>query len=644
MKKCVIRSVATVLVALLATGHAGAVGQQAVAPATSEQPAKAPRADGLDDGLALRPARSDTQPVITRAAAPRTRIEINQPMPAPDWALAERALLAANAQGVQKFVDKYVDGRGYLKGPTHWGIADGPDDAVEPIRNWPLAYMLGGPESIITQWRRVYEGHLDQFSRAKIPEVPEAKNGIYQREFVSSFDWEHIGEGISGYLFYGLAKPDDPAYRVRMERFAGFYNGEDPNAQNYDPVQHIIKSLWNGSIGPTMHLPTVDEWDGPGVPGENPLRRVRFAKVTSILGDHPLNLGATNLAMTAYMLTGQRKYRDWLLQYVDAWRDRIARNGGNIPSNIGLDGTIGGNADGKWHGGVFGWNSVDTGKRNYVLRGPPEAFGNALLLTGDQGYTQVLRRQLDNLYAEKKVENGVTKIPVYYGGQGWYGYYDADGKSPGLSNHRQVEADVYLWSLDPDDLGRLKENPWIQYLLGDNPDYPMKALHEALEQDRVGAEHIRDDDSTIGYPPDNTRWEKSNPVSTTALINLTMGANDPGGSGHGPEMLHAQLRYFDPTARRAGLPPDVGALVEKITRDGVTVTLVNTNPIEPRTVTLQSGAYGENKITTVAVGGKTAVVDGSNFDVALAPGAGQTLTIGLKRYVYQPTLHFPWEP
>jgi hypothetical protein len=633
MKRLVIRSSYTVVAALLLSGAAAAVGQSSTPP----------RADGLGDGPALRPARPDTAPVITRAVAPRTRIEINAPMAAPDWALAERKLLAVNAQGVELFADKYVDGRGYLKGPTHWGIADGPDDAVEPIRNWPLAYMLGGPESIVAQWRRIYEGHLDQFSRAKIPEVPEAKDGIYQREFVTSFDWEHIGEGISGYLFYGLAKPDDPAYRVRMERFAGFYNGEDPEAQNYDPVHHIIKSLWNGSKGPTMHLPTVDEWDGPGVPGENPLRRVRFAKVTSILGDHPLNLGATNLAMTAYMLTGKQKYRSWLLDYVDAWRDRIAQNGGNIPSNIGLDGAIGGNADGKWFGGVFGWNSVDTGKRNYVLRGPPEAFGNALLLTGDQGYTQVLRRQLDNLYAQKKVENGVTKIPVYYGPQGWYGYYDADGHSPGLGNHRQVEADVYLWAFDPHDLPRLNDNPWIQFLQGNNPGYPMKALHDALEQDRVGAEHIRDDDSTIGYPPDNTRWESSNPVSTTALINLTMGANDPGGSGHGPEMLHAQLRYFDPTGRRAGLPPDVGALVTKITRDAVVVTLVNTNPIQQRTVTVQAGAYAENQATSVMVGGKTAAVDAPHFDVVLAPGAGETLTIGMKRYVHQPTLHFPWE-
>ncbi len=132
-------------------------------------------------------------------------------------------------------------------------------------------------------------------------------------------------------------------------------------------------------------------------------------------------------------------------------------------------------------------------------------------------------------------------------------------------------------------------------------------------------------------------------MSTTALINLTMGANDPGGSGHGPEMLHAQLRYFDPAARRAGLPPDVGALVSRIGAQSVTVTLVNLNPVEARTVTVQMGAYAENQATTLTVAGQTVPIAAPSFVVQLAPGAGETLTIGVKRYVNQPTLRFPWE-
>lgn len=580
-------------------------------------------------------------PLATSASAAVT-LNVTEPMAPPAWALAERALLDINAEGVRVFSEKYVDARGYLRGPEHWGITDGPDDSVEPIRNWPLAHALGGPDSIIESWHTVWEGHLDQYSRAKVPEVASAKDGIYWREFMPSFDWEHIGEGLSGFYFYGLSRPDDPSYVTRLRRFAGFYMNEDPAAPNYDPEHKIIRSLFNGSRGPNLGEPTPTDWDGPPVPGGDPKRRTRFLTATNIKGDHPLNLASTNLAMHAYMATGEAKYRAWLLEYVDAWRARIDKNGGNIPSNIGLDGSIGGEWQGKWYGGVFGWNSPDEGVRNYVLRGPPEAFGNALLLTGDQRYTQVLRRQLDNLYAAKKTEGGKTLIPVYYGDQGWYGYYDVTGSSPGLGNRRQVEEDIYLWSLDAADLARVSKSKWISFLRNGDPEYPLKALQEDFAEVRRAAQRIRDDDSTLGYPPDETRWAEANPVATTALINLTLGAADPDGSGHGPLPLHAQLRYFDPVARRAGLPPDVAALVRKIQPEAVMVDLINTSPIHERTVTIQMGGYGEHQATTVQVGATKYPVNASTFEVRLAPGAGQTLTIGVRRYANQPTLSFPW--
>jgi hypothetical protein len=134
-----------------------------------------------------------------------------------------------------------------------------------------------------------------------------------------------------------------------------------------------------------------------------------------------------------------------------------------------------------------------------------------------------------------------------------------------------------------------------------------------------------------------------NPVSTTALINLTMGGNDPNGSGHGPLPLHTQVRQFDPDRRRAGLPEDVAALVERIGPAVVTVALVNTNPFQYRTVTVQMGAYAEHHANTVVVGDRTFPIDAPYFTVRLAPGTGDTLTINLRRYVHQPTLAFPWD-
>src|SRR5262245_53274416 len=96
-------------------------------------------------------------------------IRVDRLMPAPAWALAERELLRRNAEGVALWASKYLDRNGYLLGAANWGIEDGPDDAVESIRNWPIAHALGGPDSIIEEWDRAWEGHLDQYTKAKDP-------------------------------------------------------------------------------------------------------------------------------------------------------------------------------------------------------------------------------------------------------------------------------------------------------------------------------------------------------------------------------------------------------------------------------------------------------------------------------------------
>jgi hypothetical protein len=569
-------------------------------------------------------------------------IPISKLMPAPAWALAERQLLALNAQGVDLWASKYLDENGYLRGAANFGIEDGPDDAVESIRNWPLAHALGGPESIIEQWHRAWEGHLDQYTRAKDPSTELARDGMYYKEFPTSYDWEHTGEGLGPFYWYGLSRPTDERYAIRLRRFAGFYMNEDPEAKNYDAKLKIIPSLFNGSKGAKLTVNTQEDWNGRLLPGTKP--STRFLKATNILGDHPLNLASTNLAFHAYLVTHEAKYKNWLLEYVDAWKAKIAANGGNIPSNVGRNGQIGAEWGGKWYGGVFGWNSPDEGVRNYVLRGPPEAFGNALLLTGDQEYTQVLRKQVDNLYANKKVENGRVLLPRYYGDQGWYGHHDGEtGSAGGLTNLREVETDIYLWALQSGDLERLPKRGWIGYLTTGDAAYPLSAFQQGLSEIQRAAARLRADKSTPDFPPHSTRGSGVNPVATEALINLTLGANDPNGSGHGPLPLHAQVRHFDPERRRAGLAPDVSALVEKITAEGVTLTLVNTNPFEYRTAMIQAGGYGEHHASSVSVGGGTFPADAPYFTVRLAPGAGDTLTINLRRYAHQPTLAFPWD-
>src|SRR5207244_13616536 len=128
----------------------------------------------------------------------------------------------------------------------------------------------------------------------------------------------------------------------------------------------IIRSMFNGSRGPLLRKATALDWAGDPIEIGNRFRLghgersyaemlAHFKDYTDIVGDHPQNLLTTNLALNAYMLGHAEKSRKWLLEYVDAWRERTLHNDGIIPSNVGLDGTVGGSAGGKWYGGVYGW-------------------------------------------------------------------------------------------------------------------------------------------------------------------------------------------------------------------------------------------------------------------------------------------------
>jgi len=566
--------------------------------------------------------------LLTSLLSAQTIISVDKAMPPPDWALAERALLRANAEAAREFYRKYVDDRGFFRCIERWGGNDGPDDTMETIHNWPLLYALGGSESVMQMFQKAWEGHLVQFTQAKAPGIEVAKNGMFYKEFITAFDWEHTGEGLAGFFFYGLGRPEDPVYVQRARRYAGLYMNEDPEAPNYDPKHKIIRSLHNGSRGPKLTPAKETDWGGEPVPGR-PDRLTRYSTAANIRGDHPLNLVACTLGFQAHALTGEDKYRKWLLEYAGAWRDRVESTGGNIPTNIGLDGRIGGEWSGKWYDGVFGWNFwPQESSRNYYMRGARIAFGEAFLLTADPGFISPLRKQIQNLYAAAKVENGRTLLPNKHGDKGWYGY------TPNL--HADVQRDLYLWSMQPADIERIASDPWISFLHEKNPSYPFQAFQQDLDRIRRQVERIRRDPST----PDTRASDQAiNPVATTALVNLTLGANDPGASGN---IVHARVRYFDPERRRAGLPEDVAALVEKVLPEETVVTLVNVSPVETRELIVQMGAYAEHQCESVTVGSRTVPVSARHFQVRIAPGSGETLRIRIRRYAHPPTLAFPW--
>jgi hypothetical protein len=582
------------------------------------------------------------------AAGSASAVRVEAPMPPPGWALLERELLRASAKACREFFGRYFDDRGYLLCVERWGGDDGPDDAIECVNDWPVLHALGADDSVRALYEKAWEGHLRQYTEARTVEVPFARQGMYYKEFPVMFDWVHNGEGLSVFDLQGLSDPHDTKYLQRVRRFAGFYLNEDQGAPNYDPKQRIIRSLFNGSRGPLLREAEAVDWAGDPIEvegrfkpghGERNYKEMlaHFKDYRKIVGDHPQNLSATSLAVNAFMATGERKYRDWVIEYVDAWRRRMLDNGGVIPTNVGLDGKVGSGDGGRWYGGVYGWGFtvIDPRSGRPVHRNTHHlglnGFANAFLLTGDRRYVDAWRGQIEAVNAQKKTVDGRTLYPHMYGDQGWYDYIPQP--------YSQGAAEVYYWSMRPDDRARVRNSGWLDFLDGKAPGYPERALRAELASVRQKVHAMRRDPTTPDTRLSDDPME-FNPAAVAALVNLTLGGLSP---KHQGEVLHCRLRYFDPESRRPGLPPDVAALVDSLSDDGATVTLVNLDQSDPRTVVVQAGGYGEHRFTGVDHDGRRVPLDGPLLTVRLGPGAGGTLSLSMKRYVDPPTLAQPWD-
>ena len=542
-----------------------------------------------------------------------TTLDVDCPMTPPQWALLQRMLLRNEALACEAFFEHYFDERGYLLCVPRWGGDDGPDDAAENMLNWTMLHALGASDVVLELYKKGWEGHLRQYTEAKTVDVPFARDGMYYKEFPVTFDWFHNGEGFAVFFLQGLSDPHDDALLVRTRRFAGFYMGDDPSAPNYDPEHRVIRSMFNGSRGPLMRKATALDWAGDPIEiegrfdpghGERDYEEMlqHFQDYNDIVGDHPLNMGATTLAFNAYALTGEQRYRDWLVDYIDAWVERTEANGGIIPSNIGLDGSIGGECDGKWYGGVYGWGfsvydpaSGKIAHRRSATGRAPYSFANALLMTGDRRYVDVWRGVIDAVNANAKTVDGRRLFPQMHGDDGWYDFREEPFDDGALQ--------VYYWSMDPADRERVTGSGWLDFLDGRNPGYPVDALKGDLETVRSRMEGVRRDTAS----PDTRMSDDMNglqPAITAALTELMLGGLPTGRDGH---PLHARLRYFDPERRRAGVPEDVAALVTRMTDTETSVTLVNVNQVEARTVVVQGGAYGEHEIAAASANGDVTV-------------------------------------
>jgi hypothetical protein len=554
----------------------------------------------------------------------------------PGWATAQRELFDLLDRAWRRFARDFTGPDGRLRYDAGLTSRDGVDDFYEVFFNWPQLYLLGGADDLLNQAERHWEGVTRQLTEL----------GMLKDEYERGYDWFHQGESLLLLYFLCMAAPE--RWKERALRFAELY--VDPEHGNYDPERRIIRRPHNGSDPGREGL-----FDGaayPWLPKEArmygfPLDWIRpdgaedppldedprlGAEMRRRMGDGDtaVNLAASGLVMNAWLLSGDRRYQEWIAEYVGAWRERAAANGGILPDNVAPDGTVGGLLEGRWYGGHYGWSwphgwySVGHAAIVAALAG--------VAATGDESFLDMVRPALDEIishgrtmpYTEadssleskwtvqlaQDVRTPTLHVPFRYKDGGWFDYNPPLMAVPTALWHHSASA------ADRERLDRLRaaagydwrtvrsfrskeeaghEEPWLAFLAGDDPEYPEKILAAAQAQVRhrlARMERYRDMDVPEA---DIHVWQQSNPVVTEALVQLTWG---------GPQVVYngglqqARVRYYDGAARRPGLPPSVAALVSAIDPEGTVVDLVNLDPEEDRSVIVQAGAFAEHTIRT----------------------------------------------
>ena len=584
-------------------------------------------------------------------------IASGQPTAPPTWAVLQRQLFKAIDEAAPIFLEKYTRPGGALIWQEEYpGDGVWADDLYEAFFNWPLYYSMGGSRYIgdkaVEEWNAVTRQIEHDYGRA-------------HREFISDDDWFHNSENYIYFYGLGLADPTNNEMLRRARRFAGFYMAEDPQVPNYNPQHRIIRSPFSGSKGPLFHARYADvhyniehghttlgpDFELPAQWHEDEeTRRQVHARFDAVVmqSDVPVNLGVVVLVANAFLYTGEAKYRNWVVEYVDAWLERIEANGGVIPDNVGPNGIIGEQRQGQWWGGFYGW----TGTFSLQMMGCAILIAAecAQLVTGQTRYLRLIRSHLDVLMDRGKAVDGKWQVPHKHTDQGWCEYGPMHNYLP-----------IHLWAASQqagdwqpleklrqgDEAGwvtvsqrgprSLDDRAWTRYLVGDCPDYPERVMQANYSEVCRRLDRVIHDEQDL-TKMDVHHWQQVNPVVTEGLEHLTTG---------GPQtiywggMAQGRVRYFDPLQQRPGLPPDVAALVTGLGPESVSLSLVNLSVHAERAVVIGAGSFGEHRFTQVE-GDDPVQVDGPYVQVDLKPGSQIDLALGMQRFCHTPSYAFPW--
>lgn len=575
-----------------------------------------------------------------------TRLRASEPLrDLPRWAVLERHLFDLLDEGWREFERRFCEPDGRLRYGGRMYGRDGVDDFYEPFFNWPALYRLGGSDDLLVAAKAHWEGVTRQLTEF----------GFVDDEYEIGYDWFHQAESLGLLLGICAADPADAVFRDRARRFAGYYLPGSPTG-NYDAATRTIVAPHTGSGGPRWGVG--EDWDQysadqPGMENYGlPLRDVDGIRTWDDLrnpggaaamgaamqsrmgrGDTAVNLAATSLAVNAWLYDHDPALAEWVLEYVDAWRERAAANGGVLPDNVGPSGTVGELHGGAWFGGHYGW-TWPHGLHSIGAAATVAAL-NTVVVTGSLDRLDLARDPLEAVLAHAEVTNRIAErgslgpgwaeklgatsatrellVPYRHGPDGWFDFHpvplssllwlewisDADDDCARTARVREAsESDwsAVRWFRDKEEQGH--EAPWSEYLADRNPDYPEHGLELAIGQ-------VLRQRSLIAESPDSPDdgdihfWQRLNPVVTEVLTQLITGA--PPAVYYGG-LSFARLAVGDADRGRPGLPPDVAMLVTGTRHDGVTAELINIGE-EERVVVLTAGAFGEDRIDEVTWSG-----------------------------------------
>ncbi len=581
----------------------------------------------------------------------------------PAWAVLQRRLFDECRAAAEIYLRKYMHDDGSLVWRDSWNNGrDGVDDFYEAYINWPLLYLLGGDDWFLEKAQRGWDAITRQLTAF----------GVVRDEYELGYDQFHQSEHYT--MFYALCMADRHNQNNidRARRFANLYLGQP----NYDRDLKMIRAPHNGSGGPRWGFFDAgvepvwgwSQWMQPyglpfdDVPGVHSLEDLKQPVLAACMGaalherygsgDVAANLSVCSVVANAYLLTGDASYRDWLVDYVGAWLERAEANDGLIPDNVGPSGKVGELVNGKWYGGLYGWQWPH-GYYNIGMA-VVVAATSAFLATRNTRFLQLPRHVLDTVFAQgtyttvaevKRTSLGhhwinqlhqlrdddtMFVVPYRHGDSGWFDYQPMSPTVPAalwaltqsdedLARIERIRAaETYDWRQiasfhTKEDGGH--EQPWLRFLAGDNAAYPEEVLQAALVQVARRIALIERDTADLTQVNIH-HWQQLNPVTTEALVQQTLGTPQPIYNGG---LLVAPVGYFDGVCGRPGLPRDVAALVTHVSARRLTVHLVNVSTTTTREVIVQAGAFGEHRFDHVAYDQCTTESLGLQTDYAAPP-------------------------